>query len=404
MPTWKHVIENSEFEPQGELVSVKSSKVVVPLNKTRTAELKISMQNPLAAYISEAVDLEPMYLKSYRDNVMMFHGPLITSQESYSGDNTGLITINAAGPDYIFNQRLAGFTYIGVKFYAEEKITLGEAFIKLLKESEEKENGNSLIDHSRGSEVSFNAGFEATPYVNLAEVIAAMYKQASGFDWVVLPTEMYELEGEPKIGSLVMQNLISQPQPNAVFEWGTNTKGNVSNFNKTTDLTNLVNLGYNIGSAGPEVTESPTLSNTNFEGTGKFRIEYRKGGVLKEAEGTVAELAKIAREVWGVREGVIQASILNIPMRKTILEEGVNIRMRPRQVITMQPKIDLEGENDTVASVPALGVDYNIGDTVPVKVLYDGMLKFYAEARVWATEYTTDENGRETQTLALQEQ
>lgn len=371
---WSYLLTSKTMDNLGEFTNVHSSKVDINLNKVRTASLGIRLDNPLASVIAETVAAEPLYIKGYRNGILLFTGQVQSMQESYTEDQKALMQLNAAGQEFLFAQRTVGRTYEGVKYAAGTQLAI--RFKGLLEALQAEANGKMRIAYGEISSTNTGA-FEATYFKKASEILAEMYNQLAGFDWTVYPQEP---DGEGNIGLLEIEDVIGTEQPNALFEWGAG-RSNVATFTRTVDMSTMMNLGWNIAGSGPEATGAPTLSNANFE-----------AALKATAEGLQA--------VWGLREDMVSASILNETMRKVLLEESVNVRMRPRQTVVMQPIVQLEGE-EAATKVPVFGQDYNIGDFVPLRIAYEGSNHFNAMVRAWGVSFTNDENGKETQTLTL---
>lgn len=383
MADWSFQIANSALVSQGEIVNLHEGKVSVPLNKVRTASFKVRMDNPLVPYIAVQSVLEPLYVKAYRNGSLMFYGPLMTAEEVYGEDQKATYEVNAAGPEIIFASRYAGRTATGTVYASGTQLAV--RFKELLAASNALSNGETHIDYTTGPiECTNTSAYESLPFKLLSEVLSEMYNQASGFDWAVYPEDGLAAK---KIGRLVTKDTINTVQSNAVFEWGTG-RANIATFGRKVDLTTMANQAYNISSAGPEATGAPTISGPEALGAPKFET------ALKEA-------AEALQAIWGRRETMVSVSVLSEALRKSITEETVNVRDKPRQTITMTPVAQLEGVEARLVRVPVFGTDYGVGDSVPVRLVYEGQVHFDAIARIWGVDFSVDESGRETQTLTL---
>lgn len=374
---WSFEVTNKNFVSQGEFVNVRDSKVDIQLNKLRTAGLKIRLDNTLAPFIALNCSLEPLYIKAYRNGILLFNGPIQTVQEANDNQNA-FLQINASGPEMIFTQRLlrSGLIYCtdaGIKTPSGTQRAV--QFKEMLKSNEEQgaENRGQLhIDYTTGPIESANIeSYEAPSYKLLSEILTEMYNQAAGFDWVVYPQETTEFGPKGKIGRLVIQNTIHTEKPNAAFEWG-GGRNNIAGFSRTVDISSLLNLGWNISSAGPNATGAPTI--------------------YKYEETPYAE-------TWNIREGMVSINAQNIDLRQQITTETTQVRRLPKQTVVFQPVADVTGGEGT--RVPVFGSDYNIGDSVKAKIMYEGATHLTGLSRVWGVGFAVDENGKETQTLTL---
>lgn len=361
MAIWSWQLTDSAFNPVGEILNAKEMKLALPLNKINTASFNIRLDNPLASTIS--TDLG--FVKIYREKVLLFFGPIITVAEVGEGDNATM-QVNCSGPEWIFSQRLCGRTYRGGKFLAANARSA-----KFVEELVARNIDAELhIDYTTGPiSGGSTAIYETTPFRTLAEVLNDLSNTAEGFDWEVYPVDNYsagEVKGT-KIGRLVIANAITTARPNAVFEWGIG-RNNISSFTRNIDRSTLTNRAYNFTSGGPEAPGAPTV-------------------VAESAE----SIAK-----WGLQEDLISAAIQSTELRQALVNENIEVRKEPRQTIVFQPVTD-----DGTGRVPTLTKDFNVGDSVRVRIVLNGSTHFDAMVRVWGAEYALDENLKETQTLTL---
>jgi exosome complex RNA-binding protein Csl4 len=96
---------------------------------------------------------------------------------------------------------------------------------------------------------------------------------------------------------------------------------------------------------------------------------------------------------------MIAANVLNTAMRQTLVNEAVEVRKRPRQTVALVPVSDVtSGEGKRV---PVFGIDYNIGDSVRARIVYENSVHLDAMVRVWGVGFVLDKDGKETQTLTV---
>lgn len=367
MALWSIILQNSAFEQVGQFVNVAEHKTDVALNKTRTFQMKVRLDNVLAPVLAVNSGLEPLYFEVQRNGVELFHGPLMTLQEA--GDENGAtLQINAAGPEIIFASRLIN-TETPAKQIEGLKLPAGVQRAVRFKELLDIQNSRSPthIDALAGPIESTNTGaYETTSFRTLAEVLQDMYNQAEGFDWYVKPQPVFAGE----IGRLVIQDVIGINQLNAAFEWG-GGRTNLSGFTRAVDLTNMTNNAYNIGGSGPETTGSPTIN--------KFDLE--------------------AFNKWGLRDAMVPLSALNIAMREAITLEALNYRKKPRQTVSFQPATD-----DGTGRVPQFEQDFGIGDFVPLRIVYNKVEHLNAMMRCWGASFAVNKDGKEAQTIMTSEE
>lgn len=369
---WSLKVTNSNFEPQGEFVNVNNFKVDVALNKVRTFQMKFRLDNVLAQFVTQQSSFEPIYFQAFRNNVLLFNGPLMTMQETAEEENKAFVTINCAGPDSIFAKRLVATetptTQIeGLKWPGSQAgMNHAKRFVELLDVSNLRANGETHIDYTTGPiKCTANGEYTSQSFKTIAEVLQDLYNQAEGFDWYVKPQDVVN----SKLGRLIIEDAIGVNQPNAAFEYGSLTNNTVANYTRTADLSNQMNKGWNVSSAGPEATGAPTIS--------KFD---------KEAE-----------EKWGLKEAMVPLSALNISMREAITQEALNYRKRPRQTISISPL-------NSNAGTPEFEQDFGLGDFLPFRAIYEKEVRANLSVRCWGASYSVDETGKEAQTLLTSEE
>jgi hypothetical protein len=338
-------------------------KLNLALNKVNTASFQIRLDDPLGEPVMATLG----YLKIYFNKVLIFFGPIITATEVGEGDvENASVQVNASGPEWIFAQRLAARTKAAA-VKSEPAPELSDIFAEYIVACD-AENDTHIWFPSEAISGGSTFGYETPLYRQPSEILNDMVNTTDGFDWRVTPIENYFAGGvsSSKIGKFEAAKVLNTFQPGTIFEWGTGLH-NVTAYSRAVDRSTLLNRAYHILSEGPEVehgliTSDPTL--------GKESIER-----------------------WGLQEGVISASLLNESMRQELVNEHVTVRRNPRQTITFQPNAD--------PVTPSLGRDFNLGDSVTARIGYQGSLRYQSMVRVWAAEFTLDENLKETHTLVL---
>jgi hypothetical protein len=104
--SWTAELSDKSFTPLGQFVNLHELKTDIPLNKVRTAQLTMRLDNPLAFQLATKAELEPMYIKLRRNGSVIFHGPVMTVQEAGDENLGATLQVNASGPEIIFTQRL----------------------------------------------------------------------------------------------------------------------------------------------------------------------------------------------------------------------------------------------------------------------------------------------------------
>jgi hypothetical protein len=366
MSVWSVQVQNSSFQTQGEALNFKEFKLPIFVNKVRQCSFKVRLDNPISELLLTAAS--PRYIKVYRNQKLVFYGPVITVQEvGQTGSNAeeSALQINALGPEWIFAKRLVGKTAAGLKWAAGKE--RASRFAELIAAMEGE--GASLLLNAPAphTQSTSTAAYETTPFRTLAEVLSDIAETFEGFDWIVNPTEY--TASNKFLGYLETKDLIGSSKPNAVFEWGTG-RCNVANYTRVIDRTEQINRGYHNTTAGPEAPGAPT--------------------VLKEDT--------TSKVTWGVQEALIQASILNTALRESLVQENIKVRKVPRQTIAFQPVPD-----DGTGRVPQVFTDFGIGDTIRARIALNNLVHFDALVRCYGCTFELDEALRETQVLTLSE-
>lgn len=343
----------------------------IPLNKQRVASYKINMGSELASYLTQAVSFEPVYSKFYHNGILMFHGPIASLQEAGDEASNAALTVNCTGPEFIWGDRVYSISQQPVKLAAgTARAAKWKTLLESYKENEAP-NNRTFIDYTTRSITGGGTGeFEVQAQKTLAEILSELVNSIEGFDWTIFPTEAKEVGGVMTIGQLETQEDIGKVQPNAVFEWG-GSRDNLASYNRTVDVTTLANEIFSIGPAGPEAAGSPTQTAKDVP----------------------------SQETWQLRQAMAPLSALSTSLRLKLAEEALAVRKKPRQTLNIVPIVDAGS-----GLVPTFGVDYNLGDTIRTRVLYNGLTHLDVSARMWGTEYTLDGAGKEGQSILLSEE
>jgi hypothetical protein len=369
--SWQVQVTDRNFVPQGQVLNLQEIKVGITLNKTRTASFKVRLDNTMAPFLANRVSSEPIYAKIYRHGSLLANSPVMTVQEAGDEAIDAALTVNAVGPEFIWAFRfyngkavplkLASGTSRGAKFK-----TILDAYVESVTPS-----NKTFIDHTTGPIIGGGTGeVEIQSYKTVAEILTELTNTIEGFDWTVWPTEPVTVSGVPTIGRLEAQEKIGSTKPNAVFEWGGN-RNNIATFSRTVDVTSVANSIYSVPPSGPESPGAPVQN----------AIDTAKA------------------EEWQLRQALAPLSAQSIPLRKLLAEEALAVRKLPRQTFTFTPIVD-----NSDGTVPQFGIDYNIGDIVRARVIYNQAVNLDVFARVWGVSFAVDQDGKETQTLTLSEE
>lgn len=361
MASWRFVLTDATSRPVGEVLNAQDRQVAIPLNRLDTASFKVRLDNPLADYLVSTSG----YVKGYRDSSLLFHGPIISAAEV--GDaNSATVAVNCVGAGWILQKRLAGKSSTGTTFgSATDRAQIIKSLIDTA--NSESETG---IDTS-GSMTSASAvTYTAGPFRPITEIITELSSSLDGFDWRIFPSENYVsgAVANQKIGQFYAAPIIGSEQPNAVFEWGTG-RCNMASYTRTVTRDTQANKVYHFTSAGPDAPGYPTVSAIDSQ--------------------SITD--------WKLLEDLVQADLLNSTLRQRLVDEHVNVRKNPRQVIQFDPHVDPQA----TGRLPQYGTDYGVGDAVRARAAYGRSVRFDAMMRVWGVTFNIDSNGLERATLTL---
>jgi hypothetical protein len=364
--SWGFVLTDLNHIPVGEILNASERSVQIGLNKIDTLSFNMRMDNALASYIASAEGL----IKAYRNNVLMFHGDIISAQET--GNAAGAtVAVNAASAGWRLSKRLAGKNAVGQGFTTTDRAQIVSTLINSADLEGETGISTALITGpSSFSVVSYTAG----PYRAISDILTELSSSYDGFDWQMLPLENYVngVVTTNKVNSFYAAPVIGTDQVDAVFEFGIG-RNNVAGYSRAVNRDGQANEVFHSVSAGPDAPGFPTTYALNVA----------------------------ARDKWGLLEDVAQADITDQSLREKLVSEHVRVRGNPRQVITFEPHID----PGHTGRLPDYGTDYSVGDRVRARaslgrsgVRFDGMF------RVWGVNFSIDNNGVEKIALTLSEE
>lgn len=351
----------------GELSTADQRKVNVPLLRVPTASFTLPLWHHLADNLLTADCL----LKCYRTDHLgvrnlVFHGPVVGVEEAASTDGLSL-AVSAVGPFWRLSKRIIGKSKAGIAFPASGERDLGLIAHDIL----DTTNGNEFTGISKGLWTPSISGATGVWYIkNVAEAIAGLTAGLNSFEFNVVPTEATNVGGAggwPQIGTMDVAPFVGGvTRPNAIFEYGT-PRGNVQGYSRSLSREGLVTNAWISVSGWPDGA-----------------IE---GKDLRSAENSVA------RAYRGLYEEVVpDQGISDDGLRDKIVQYNVDIRGRPREIITFTQSMNIR---------PAPVTDFNLGDWVRVRAVIKDSIRFDVTVRVWGITYNVDVNGNETVELEL---
>jgi len=218
-----------------------------------------------------------------------------------------------------------------------------------------------------GTTVSVNpATLEAG--ISLLDMIQAFAFRGSGFDFRFNP--VFETSaGNIRVGELYMISTLGAARPNAVFEFGHNTRANIASY------------------SWKRLAGEHLANNIGVPPTGD-------SGSLGEGVSGVNDTDSVA--IYGVRHRFITSDFAAKALRDQIASDHLLFRKGPRRVLTITPTADMG-----LGNVPTPLVDYVPGDTVPVRILDNGVSLVSGSLRVYGIALTLDKDGKETAELEV---
>jgi hypothetical protein len=355
---WLYVLEDLHANVIGDVTNASGKQLYLPLNRLPTAAFQIPINHYLAPYVTD-----PNWdglLKVYRDGVLRFHGPVVSTNEALDGNNQ-TVAVNAAGPLWRLQYRFLGNTSTGWSLgNAGTNYDLGYIAQQMLL------YGNSVgfTGISGGTNTPSSNGSAGVYYFK--DVLSALGELSTGlnsFDFEVVPTEATNVaQPWPQIGVFNTTNLIGSVKSNAIFEYGT-TNGNVASYSRQIDRTQMATKGYIEQPAATDHSGTLTAEDTTVESTrGVFEALIDNGGTE-----------------WDI-------------LRQALVNYAISIRKNPRQVVNFQPVVN---------SSPTAFTDFIVGDQVRCRINVLGKNVLDSMMRIWGITFDLDQQDNEKMTLEL---
>ena len=377
---WQFILTDLNWTHIGEILNASERKISLPLNAHDTASFRVRLDNPLAGVLCSCEG----FIKAYRNNVLQYTGPVVSAEEV--GDRNGAtVAITSAGMGWYWN-KLPIFnpqSYLGppnplppappegagypvnypVLYYSRWANTIMNQELYFMVDYI---TGPNTVTGTTTFEYAVHKGKQLNQY--LTEVSSGF----DGFDWRILPRENY-WPGYGAFGSgakFTSADVIGEEKPEAIFEWGTGTKGNASGYSRLVSRESQANPVYIMQSGGGVSTQN------------------------------VISLDQPLYKKWGTLTDVVQTDITDTTLQYQLADEHVKVRKNPRVTLNITPHIDPQ----TTGRLPEFGVDYNVGDTITARARYNGSTRFDAQMRVRGVVFDIDDKGTETISLTLTEE
>lgn len=360
-PVWSFQLTDLTFTPVGEILNAANRQVSLGLNRVSAASFQIRLDNPLVPRI----DVDLGYVKAYRNGVLMFFGPIVSTEEVGDRENTSM-AVTAAGAPWILAYRLAGKTSAGfVQATARDRALI----VKDLIDTANAENETHIDTSGPTISAASASTYQASPFKPVSECITDLAATLDGFDWAFDPRENFAAGTvtSQKIATFRAAPVLGTTR-DARFEWGDGTLSNVIGYKRTLARETQANKVYHSVDQGVDQAGFPTVQQVDANSQAK----------------------------WGLMEALAQADIIDNGLRQQLVNEHVRVRAQPRKVIEFTPHLD-----DGTHRVPTYGTDYAIGDSVHARAVFNHITRFDVLMRVWAASFNLDNEGMETITLTL---
>lgn len=365
MARWQFVLTELNGTQIAELLNASDRRVALSLNRVPVLSGRVRLDNSYADRLLACNVL----VKAYRNSVLRFVGPVIAAEEVSDGQAAS-VAFNAAGPLWRLGHRLigktaAGYTHGTAGAPVDTTTLLSTVLSTVNTDSYTGIDAGTLTSTGTTSYVAW------APYKPALEGISEIANALGGPDFEVAPQEPSTVAGGTRIGLLNASAAIGSSKPAAVFEYGVGRK-NVASYNRQVTVETMLNAAYGLPSssdgAGTVVTATDATSIT----------------------------------AYGRLEGVVPSDG-TADLRQRLVNEHVRIRKIPRQLIRFAPTRE---DPDRPGRVPQFGVDFIIGDAVPFRAVMrrqDGTVstRVNASLRIYAVDFTIDDQGLETPTFTL---
>ena len=339
------------------LQCIDERKISFGLNKAGTCELKVPLRTDAGRNIATGGGWG--HILAYRE------GTLRMVLESVSTDvgpasSEGIISVSIVGIESAYQRASAIILdYNDLFTFPAATAQIGTALSSLISGYASAWMIGAIASGTTPSVDPSN--FE--PGVTLLGIIQAFAFRGSGFDFRFNPA--FDLGGAGGVGQFTSATIIGNAKPSAVFEFGQGTRANLTGYSwKRLGGDHLANIVF--------VPSGET--NAYVE----FAFDYAS---------TVT---------YGDRAVMVTSDFTDGGLRQTLADDHVLYRKQPRRILTITPNSDMGFGN-----VPAPFSDYNPGDTVPVKIVDDGVTIVSGSLRVYGFTITIDTNGKENVELEV---
>lgn len=303
-----------------------------------TASFSIRADDPMWVTLTET---ENLTLKVYDSgNALRFYGPMITDQESGTGQGA-TVGVNAADLSWEFTKRYIGkdTSGSGTTYNTMESDAIIASALATI-------NGESATGVTIGTTGTTTTRTITVLWKRFSDLLNELGAITGSYEWALRYTD-----GTPPTVNLDLLATLGADKTNDVFfEYGTG-KGNCSGYSRSRSIEQVATHVYALGAAN------------------NLTAVASDAGPLRR------------------REDVITYGDITVTaLLDAMAAAHVAARANPRHIWTMTPFAKL---------APRFGVDWEVGDLVTARVYTNGRLRIDGIARIWGVEITIDNEGNE---------
>jgi len=333
-------------------------QVTFGLSRPTTCAFALRLDDELVGVLQR----EPCRIRVYdsaRTPPLVGHLDLIDDEEVGGEGGLGTVQFNCSDQWWLLAKRYIGRSATfsnGTALAPVERGTIAKAIL-----DNTNTNAGETGLRSNASVVAAGATYVGPWWFKpAAEAISELASTLDGFEWVIDPIE-YDAG---KVGDFKTYGVLGTYQEHASFEYG-HGRHNVKSYRSPRTRQTQANQVWSLPQGWPDNTTEPPAVATDLESVAK----------------------------WMRIEDVVPGD-LTLQLRQQLVNEHVRVRREPRKLWSFEPILQA-GDTDT--RVPVFGVDYDVGDLVPlrIKVRVGGELvtRFDGVVRVFQVNVTIDAEG-----------
>lgn len=372
---WRWVLTDWAGASYGELTNVAERKLGITLNGLPTAGGRVRLNNRHAPTLLDLV----CRLKIYRNNILYFHGPVVTAEENAAGEG-GTIAFTAAGAQWRLLKRLLGKSVdadgkgVGYSLATAGAQTDLSSMVKNIVDTVHGDTSFTLLE--RYTNIKTDAawvtassnGFVGPWYFKPAlEAITEISSLLGGPDVEFRPVEPTTDANGVTIAELKAVGFQGAAQAGVIFEYGVGLR-NMSGYRRPRGIDGLLNRAHSLPQGFPDVAVPGQLPISN----------------VQDASASLA--------AYGAMEAMVTGDLTVDALRQILVDEHVRIRRAPREQIIFTPKKDT---GYVYNPVPVLPHEFAVGDIVNARAAVDGVVRFNATMRVYGVSFSLDAEGGE---------